>query len=154
MEQKFIAIKTPVGFLVMNLDKEGRVVESTFSQVKTMDETDENHPYTKLIRQYFDGDLSALSRINFCINSSSFYEKVYSEMAKIPPGETLSYKELATRAGNPNAVRAVGTACKKNKLPLIVPCHRVIKSDGSLGEYVFGPKMKNFLLNHEGISIK
>ena len=66
---------------------------------------------------------------------TEFQIKVWKEIAKIPLGETRSYKEIATAIGSPNSSRAVANACGKNPYPIKIPCHRVIKSDGSLGGY-------------------
>lgn len=79
----------------------------------------------------------------------SFQEKVYSVVKKIPKGKVLTYKEVASRAGNPNAARAVGSILKKNYNPQI-PCHRVIRSDGVAGEYNRGRNKKLTLLRKEG----
>ena len=66
---------------------------------------------------------------------TEFQIKVWKEIAKIPLGETRSYKEIATAIGSPNSSRAVANACGKNPYPIKIPCHRVIKSDGSIGGY-------------------
>ena len=66
---------------------------------------------------------------------TEFQIKVWKEIAKIPLGETRSYKEIATAIGSPNSSRAVANACGKNPYPIKIPCHRVIKSDGSIGSY-------------------
>ena len=76
----------------------------------------------------------------------SFEEKVWLITTQIPFGQVRSYAWVAKKIGNPKAVRAVGQALKKNPYPLIVPCHRVIKSDGSLGGYAGGQKMKKDLI--------
>jgi O-6-methylguanine DNA methyltransferase len=79
---------------------------------------------------------------------STFQERVYSAVAKIPKGETRSYKEVALSAGSPNAYRAVGNILNKNH-DNSIPCHRVIKSDGSMGGYNGGVKRKQTLLQGE-----
>jgi methylated-DNA-[protein]-cysteine S-methyltransferase len=79
-----------------------------------------------------------------------FQGKAIRQIAHIPYGETLTYKELAARAGNPRAFRAAGTACGANPLPPIVPCHRVLPSTGGIGSYGGGPEMKRALLELEG----
>ena len=66
---------------------------------------------------------------------TAFQKKIYEELIKIPPGKTVSYLELGKKVGYKNASRAVGTAMAKNKLVLFIPCHRVVKSDGSLGNF-------------------
>lgn len=82
-------------------------------------------------------------------SSKSFAEKVYAAVAKIPKGKTMTYKQVATKAGNPNAARAVGTLMAKNYNPKI-PCHRVVRSDGGVGDYNRGgPSRKMELLMEE-----
>ncbi|MEW6009279.1 MAG: MGMT family protein [Candidatus Omnitrophota bacterium] len=80
---------------------------------------------------------------------SSFAKSVLKATCLIPMGQTRSYKWIAKRIGKPNAARAVGNALNKNPFPLIVPCHRVIKDDGSIGGFSKGVKYKRFLLNIE-----
>ncbi len=82
---------------------------------------------------------------------STFYKEIYASLMNVPYGSTLSYKELATLAGSPDASRAVGTALSHNPFPIIVPCHRVLKSDGGLGSYsaADGVKSKQWLIDHE-----
>lgn len=82
-----------------------------------------------------------------------FHADVLRELAKVPFGETTTYGELARAAGNPKAVRAVGGACANNPLPLLVPCHRVVRSDGALGGYRGGLDAKRFLLEMEDINV-
>jgi methylated-DNA-[protein]-cysteine S-methyltransferase len=79
--------------------------------------------------------------------SSGFRNTVLHRLATdVPYGQTASYRALACRAGNPAAVRAVGTACSTNPLPVVVPCHRVVRADGSMGGYLGGPEAKRALL--------
>lgn len=84
--------------------------------------------------------------------SSSFRLRVYRELRKTKRGEVLAYRELAMRAGNPKAARAVGSAMARNPVPLIIPCHRVIKSDGALGKFGAdgGVSLKRKMLELEG----
>ena len=84
----------------------------------------------------------------------SFAEKVFSVVSEIPRGKVLSYKEVAIRAGSKRAFRAVGNILNRNPHPVVVPCHRVICSDGSLGGYRFGLKRKTSLLKREGVLIR
>lgn len=81
--------------------------------------------------------------------SSEFRRRVLDVIAEIPYGQTVTYSELATRVENPDAVRAVGTACGSNPVPLLVPCHRVVRTDGNTGSYLGGEKAKAWLLRHE-----
>jgi O-6-methylguanine DNA methyltransferase len=80
----------------------------------------------------------------------TFTEKVYAVVAKIPKGKTLTYKEVARRAGSPNAFRAVGNIMHNNPDTEKVPCHRVVKSDGTPGGYARGTKAKIAMLRKEG----
>jgi methylated-DNA-[protein]-cysteine S-methyltransferase len=70
-------------------------------------------------------------------------------MREVPPGETITYTELAARAGSPTAVRAAGQACARNVIAPIVPCHRILRSDGTFGGYAYGLHVKRWLLAHE-----
>lgn len=83
-----------------------------------------------------------------------FEELILELCAKIPRGRITTYKEIAKAVGNQNAVRAVGNALKKNKHPIRIPCHRVVKSNGFVGNYVFGCRKKALLLAKEGIKIE
>lgn len=84
---------------------------------------------------------------------SPFQRRVWESLFTIPFGQTCSYSDIAERIGSPKAVRAVGNANGKNMFPIIVPCHRVIHKNGSLGGYTGGLKYKKWLLNHEGIEL-
>jgi methylated-DNA-[protein]-cysteine S-methyltransferase len=81
--------------------------------------------------------------------SHGFLLRARQGIAAIPYGETRTYTDLARSAGNERAVRAAGSACSRNPIPLVVPCHRVLRSDGSLGGYAGGLEMKEELLNLE-----
>lgn len=83
------------------------------------------------------------------IKATEFQKLVWKETMKIPYGYTATYKEIAERIGNPKSYRAVGNALGKNPLPIIIPCHRVIKGDGKLGGFTGGINLKKFLLKLE-----
>ncbi len=83
-----------------------------------------------------------------------FSRRVIESLCQIPRGETISYEELAGRAGNPKAARAVGNILSKNKKLVLIPCHRVIKKNGALGGYVGGPAKKRQLLEQEGVRLR
>jgi methylated-DNA-[protein]-cysteine S-methyltransferase len=83
--------------------------------------------------------------------SSGFRRRVLRAIDRIPYGQTRSYTEMARRAGNERAVRAAGSACGSNPIPLVVPCHRVLRTGGALGGYGGGPAMKRSLLELEGV---
>jgi AraC family transcriptional regulator of adaptative response/methylated-DNA-[protein]-cysteine methyltransferase len=84
------------------------------------------------------------------VRGTAFQEAVWRELARIPPGESLSYAALAARAGRPNAVRAAGTACGSNQIAILIPCHRARRGDGSPGGYAYGLERKASLLEREG----
>jgi AraC family transcriptional regulator of adaptative response/methylated-DNA-[protein]-cysteine methyltransferase len=83
------------------------------------------------------------------VQGTAFQQRVWAELRKIPPGETRSYAEIAAAAGNPTAVRAAGSANGANNVAVLIPCHRVIRSDGSLGGYAYGLDIKRELLARE-----
>lgn len=85
---------------------------------------------------------------------TAFERKVYKAVKTIPKGQVRSYKWVAKRIGRPGACRAVGNALNKNPYPVVVPCHRVVKSDGSLGGFAKGAKAKLKLLEAEGLTQK
>ena len=124
--------------------KEGEAISKTFSgsypaEVKKI--KDQLIEYLKVDRSEF--------QIDYQLAGTDFQQAILDETAKIPYGQTVSYKELAKRAGSPRAWQATGQALKKNRLPIIIPCHRVIGSSG-LGGYNGGLKLKKTLLKLEG----
>ena len=102
---------------------------------------------------YFAGKPVDFESLPLDLQGSPFHLRVWQELRKIPPGETVSYQELARRLGNPKAARAVGQACGANPIPLIVPCHRVIASSGALGGFSSGLSRKRWLLEHEQVNV-
>lgn len=101
--------------------------------------------------QYFEGSRREFElELDWQLVRSKFASRVLHETAKLPYGVTASYGEVATRAGNPRAFRAAGTALGHNPIPIVVPCHRVLRAGGVLGSYGGGPEMKAFLLRLEG----
>jgi len=102
------------------------------------------------LKKYLKGELQRFDcPLDF--GGTPFEKKVWSELAKIPYGQTRSYKEIAQAIGHSKAFRAVGNANGKNPLPLIIPCHRVIESNGGLGGFGHGIKVKKQLLDFERI---
>lgn len=100
------------------------------------------------IDEYFRGKRKEFS-VNLQLQGTDFQKKVWSQLMKIPFGETLSYKDVAASIGNEKAVRAVGNANGKNRIAIIIPCHRVIGSSGKLIGYASGVWRKEWLLLHE-----
>jgi methylated-DNA-[protein]-cysteine S-methyltransferase len=100
---------------------------------------------------YFDGKLEYFDLPLDWQLSKDFRRRVLRAIYRIPYGQTRSYTEMATSAGNERAVRAAGTACGSNPIPLVVPCHRVLRTGGALGGYGGGLPMKEALLKLEGV---
>ena len=145
------SLKTPIGTLGLLANKE-KLLKLSFKGLKDITEEakeDKSRFKTvfKQLEEYFEGDRREFS-IDYLIDASPFVVKVYREMIKIPYGKTLSYSQLAQKSGRKLAYRAVGTACGKNPLPLIIPCHRVTSVNG-LGGFGGGLDTKRFLLNLE-----
>ncbi|UYP18729.1 methylated-DNA--[protein]-cysteine S-methyltransferase [Rhodococcus sp. Z13] len=106
-------------------------------------------PVVRQLDEYFAG-----TRTHFDVPldlrlAHGFRREVITRLSEIDYGRTASYGQVAASAGNPRAVRAVGTACARNPLPVVVPCHRVVRSDGSMGQYVGGTGAKHQLLQLE-----
>ena len=109
-----------------------------------------NHPYEGHLQAYFAGDKTVLDNIPRDQTGTAFQQRVWHTIGSVPYGQTISYKQLAERSGNPAAVRAAGTICGLNRLILLIPCHRVLKSDGGIGNYLYGAEIKTSLLRREG----
>jgi methylated-DNA-[protein]-cysteine S-methyltransferase len=102
---------------------------------------------------YFKGDLDRLSAIQWRVAGTPFQRKVWTALATISVGTTMSYGALAARLGAPRAMRAVGHANGSNPISVVVPCHRLIGAGGSLVKYGGGLERKRWLLKHEGVKI-
>ena len=104
--------------------------------------------YKHFLNEYFAGNKTSPSK-NMKIDGTPFEQKVLKAVCRIPYGQTASYKDIAIIIGKPKAVRAVASAIARNKLLIIIPCHRVIRSDGKIGKYRGGEKLKEQLLVFE-----
>jgi len=107
------------------------------------------------LTEYFAGKRQKFD-VSLQLKGTEFQRKVWRKLCEIPYGQTITYKELATNIGNPKAHRAAANANAANKLPIIIPCHRVIASNGKLGGYSLGTDLKQYLLNleHSNLSFK
>lgn len=157
---------TPIGELVIVADREGRL--------RAVDWTDHEARLLRLLRlhygeggfaleparnpggltqamsAYFTGDLGVINRLPVETGGTPFQRTVWAALRDIPCGTTVSYAELARRIGRPAAVRAVGLANGANPVGIVVPCHRVVGSNGTLTGYGGGIERKRWLLAHEG----
>ena len=106
----------------------------------------------KAIREYLKGGEDP--KIDVVLPEDGFSVRVWKQISKIPRGETRTYARLAKALRNPSACRAVGQACGKNPVPLVIPCHRVVSSDGGLGGFSSDLAYKRKLLELEGIRVR
>ena len=107
--------------------------------------------YISQVKDYIAGKKDVID-IPVDLRLNGFTRKALMALRRIPFGCTLTYAELAAKAGNPRAARAAGTACSKNPLPFVIPCHRVVASGNRLGGYGGGEKFKLELLQREGVT--
>ncbi len=105
------------------------------------------------LQRYFRGELTKFT-FPYSLNVDGFNQKALQALARVPYGETISYRTLAERAGSPNAFRAAGSACAHNPLPIVIPCHRVLKADRTLGGFGGGLPVKRQLLDLEKATYK
>lgn len=158
----FSTLKTPIGKLNL-ITKESELLAAGFSAVdyllERLDSVDSSLALRKAksipgitdnLIDYFDGDLFALEQISVYQPGGEFSQRAWRAMRSTKAGKTISYAQLAAKAGSPSAVRAAGSACAKNLIAVIVPCHRIVKTGGALGNYAYGLKSKEWLLRHEG----
>lgn len=157
-EQLFVtALDTPMGPLVLAVDGAGVVHRSLFGpasvlalpDARAVAPADLPGPVVAAVGRYLAGDLTALDEVEVSQPGGPFRQAAWAAMRRVPAGRTVSYAELAALAGRPTAVRAAGSACARNLVAPFVPCHRVVRSDGSLGGYAYGLAVKRALLEHE-----
>jgi methylated-DNA-[protein]-cysteine S-methyltransferase len=108
-------------------------------------------PVTDAIGRYHDGELSAIDDIPVRQASGEFIQHAWDVLRTVPPGKPTSYTDYAALAGRPDAIRAAASACARNAAALFVPCHRILRNDGTLGGFRWGLPVKRWLLNHEEI---
>jgi methylated-DNA-[protein]-cysteine S-methyltransferase len=128
-----------------------RRLKSDFSEYEISTGGALNSRVEKQIKEYFAGKRRKFD-LPLDLKAAPFHLKVLGEVARIPFGETKTYGEIARAVKNPKAVRAVGTANARNLIPIIIPCHRVVASNG-LGGYGGGLDMKKYLLRLESVSV-
>ena len=142
-------LKTPVGTAMIEGDINGLSRISIIEDEKISDGcAEEFQPAISQLNRYFAGNLTEFD-LKLNPKGTPFQRKVWEETRKIPSGKTFSYLDLAKRLGDPKAIRAVAAANAKNPLWIVIPCHRVIGTDGSLIGYAGGLWRKKWLLDHE-----
>lgn len=151
----FDEFKTPIGMLKIAVDAKGLryvLFESNKHEPSNIKDWKKDRSVTNEARQqlleYFSGERRAFE-LEVSLAGTEFQRRTWQTLASIPYGQTWSYAELAKRVDSPKAVRAVGAANGRNPLPIVLPCHRVIGSDGSLTGFGGGLPVKQWLLEHE-----
>ena len=159
----FDVVDSPIDELAIVADQNGamRLLSFDGATARWRKEFARHHPNATLkqkrnpfghasaLKAYFAGDMAALDRIPVVFDGTPFQNKVWKALRRIPVGQTTSYGALARKIGEPKAMRAVGLANGANPVAVIVPCHRVIGSDGSLTGFGGGLPRKKWLLAHE-----
>jgi methylated-DNA-[protein]-cysteine S-methyltransferase len=153
---------TPLGPFTAIVDADGAVLASGWTA--TLDDlTPLIHPTLRptalregelrtvgdAILAYHGGDLSAIDDVPVRQRSGAFLEHAWEVLRAVPAGAPLTYTEYAAKSGNPAAVRAAASACARNAAALFVPCHRILRTDGTLGGFRWGLTVKRALLDHE-----
>jgi methylated-DNA-[protein]-cysteine S-methyltransferase len=150
-------VTTPTGDLAL-IARDDVIVVAGFGSIDSMAARIDDEPLvvhrdlgrlSKAVTAYFAGDLRALDDLPVTQPGGDFHQAAWKVMREVPAGETITYAELAERAGNPRAVRAAGSACAHNLIAPIVPCHRILRTGGALGGYYYGLPTKQWLLEHE-----
>ena len=144
--------KSPLGILKISADEKGiKEIEFAQEEFKSIQNSSSKiiKDCIKQLDEYFRGKRKSFE-LKLNPEGTEFQKKVWKELLKIPYGTTLSYGEIARRIKNQKAVRAVGQAIGRNPIAIVIPCHRVIGSDGSLTGYASGLWRKEWLLKHEG----
>lgn len=163
MRQRYIyynIIDTPIGLLYLSVDRSGHLLHIGLNTPPSFIETAERNKYAcgeaeQQIKQYFAGTRDSFD-LPVKLRGTDFQRAVWSRLQKQPYGTTISYGELALKIGNRHAARAVGGAVARNPVPIIIPCHRVIRSSGEIGSYALrskpdgsGKEQKQYLLELE-----
>ena len=152
-----LVMSSPVGKLTLVASKNGLVaidLRNNAKQVVTAKDASAQSILLKTkkqLEQYFAGKRTSFD-VALDLVGTEFQVKAWRALCRIPFGKTITYGQQASNIKKPKAFRAVGSANGKNPIPIIVPCHRVVASDGSLGGYALGLKMKKQLLTLEGVS--
>lgn len=148
---KTLIASTDIGVCFVALGEESFMIEELHNEYgKAKLEKENINIHNKIISLIENP--SSLFNITFHIKGTDFQMKVWEELLKIPHGDKRSYKIIAENIGKPKAVRAVGTAVGQNPISCLIPCHRVIRSDNSLGGYRWGLDIKKKLLENESLN--
>jgi AraC family transcriptional regulator of adaptative response/methylated-DNA-[protein]-cysteine methyltransferase len=155
---RILVVWSAKGLCALRLIQDGSVhealqdLEREFSGAEFSEDPAQAKNWIAQIKQVLVGRLNA-GGMQLDLHGTPFQKRVWHALLRVPRGSTCSYSELARRAGYPRAVRAVGSACAHNPLGLIVPCHRIVRSDGGLGGYGWGLQMKRRILRAENVEV-
>lgn len=164
----YAIIRCPLGFLLVGATEHGLCAAQFGDSERKLEQAlrqeypaahihrDEAHlrAWVNALKEYFHGGRAIDPQLPLDVHATAFQQRVWQELRKIPYGQTRSYSEIARAIGHPRAARAVARACATNPVPLVIPCHRVIREDGSLGGYGGGIARKRALLSHEGALLR
>ena len=158
-------LPSPVGDLAIATDEQGRLRGVSFGDglSKAMRreyprasflEGETPTAVREGLEAYFAGDMDAFARVPWTLEDAAagdgFQSRVWAALAQVPAGVTITYGEMAKRAGEPGAAQAAGVALNRNPIPLVLPCHRVIGAGGAMVGFGGGLERKTWLLRHEG----
>jgi methylated-DNA-[protein]-cysteine S-methyltransferase len=140
------------GFTTDEAELTGLIPRQTLESGPTDDTDTDLQPAIDAARAYFDGDLAAIDTVEVEQHGGgAFLDHAWDVLRTVVAGDIVTYREFAERAGRPAAIRAAASACGRNAAALFVPCHRIVRTDGSLGGYRYGLDIKRWLRAHEGI---
>ena len=163
MTSRYSTLTTPAGPFTAVVDADGAVLASGWTadvdtlvplihpslRPASLRPVDDLGAVSVAVTRYHDGDVGVIDAVPVRQRSGAFLEEAWDVLRTVPAGAPVSYTEYAAKAGRPTAVRAVAAACARNAAALFVPCHRVLRNDGSLGGFRWGLPVKRWLLDHE-----
>lgn len=148
---KYGFFDSPLGIIKISYGEKIKKIELVEEIERPSEESEIFNVFKSEILEYLTGKRKTFSRLDLLdLRGTDFQKSVWKALLKIPYGKTCSYKDLSKMISKPKAMRAVGTAVGKNHFLIIIPCHRVIKNDGTLGDFAYGPHIKKTLLKIEG----
>ncbi|MFD4182120.1 methylated-DNA--[protein]-cysteine S-methyltransferase [Rhodococcus sp. NPDC058514] len=163
MTARYATTQTPIGPFTTIVDADGAVLASGWTaepeelralvhpnlRPTSLSRAGELGAVTRAVADYHRGDLTGIDSIVVAQHSGEFLVHAWEVLRTVPPGGPITYTEFAARSGRPAAVRGAASACARNAAALFVPCHRVLRTDGSLGGFRWGLSAKRWLISHE-----
>ena len=166
MNISYTTISSPIGIILVAATKEGicavhitdevvgavEMLKKEFPKAETLSRNDNAMlRYAEAVAGYLSNTLHPDLPLH--MQGTEFQKHIWRILMTIPPGETRTYAQIADMAGRPSAVRAVASACGKNKIALLIPCHRIVRKDGTPSGYRWGLKRKEYLLKSEQLQL-